>query len=44
MIEINVIDPNPDKKKKETFTCEKNLLLWEMKFFDMYNKEAKKSS
>lgn len=27
MIEINVIDPNPDKKKKETFTCEKNLLL-----------------
>ena len=41
-IEINVIDPAT--KKKETFRCEKNLLLKEMKFFDMYNKEAKKSS
>jgi hypothetical protein len=42
MIEINVIDPM--SKKKETFKCEKILLLKEMKFFDLYNKEAQKSS
>lgn len=42
IIEINVIDPM--NKKKETFKCEKGLLLREMKFFDLYNKEAQKSS
>ncbi len=31
-------------KKKEIFKCEKDILLKEMKFFDLYNKEAQKSS
>ena len=42
-IDITVIDPM-EKNKKQTFKCEKNLLLTEMKFFDLYNKEAKKNS
>ena len=42
MIEINVIDPM--NKKKEVFKCDKEMLLKEMKFFDLYNKEAQKSS
>ena len=31
-------------KKKEKFKCEKDKLLKEMKFFDLYNNEAKKSN
>ena len=42
LIEIQVIDPV--SKKRESFKCKKGLLLKEMKFFDLYNKEAQKSS
>lgn len=42
LIDITVIDPMT--KKKEVFKCEEGLLLEEMKFFDLYDKEARKSS